>query len=210
MGQACDERRHHQRPDDGSEPIAARLGSVAALVGLDGRLRRDHGLRHVRLGLGDEPTHRRAAYVAAGSTERMGAETLGPSVQRRVRGRVPLAQPPRHVPQAPAAGRVRRHEVLDRRQAEPLPRQHVARQHPDPAATPSAPRQRDRGDHGQQLEHAKGVSLEKHEPALHPRLRQHQTPAGDPALVIGGSRDHQGSGDWTSTAPRTRDTKLEW
>jgi hypothetical protein len=127
MGQARDERHHDQRPDDGSEPITAWLGPVAPLVGLDGRLHRGSDLGDVRLGLGDEPTHRRAADIAAGSTERMRAETLRPSVQRRVRGRVAFAQTPRHVPQTPAARRVRRDEVLDRRQAERLPRQHVAR-----------------------------------------------------------------------------------
>ncbi len=124
-------------------------------------------LRHTRLGVGDQTAHRRAAQPAARSSKRVGAQPLGPAMQRRVRWRPVAELTPSDLPQAPVASRILRDVMLDRRQPVGLARQRVARQHTGPRPALQAPRDRHRRGQGNHLQLAALVRLEQDEATRH-------------------------------------------
>ncbi len=134
----------------GQEPLLAGLGAEAPGGDRDGLPRCGAGGSGVALALGDQARGRdRVGEFARGATERIGADPLGPGMERGVGGRVLTAQlrpddPPEGVPLVVEPGR-----ASDDREGEPLARQHVARQDPEPRAAPRTPRD-------PQLEHGRG------------------------------------------------------
>lgn len=134
----------------GQEPLLAGLGAEAAGGDRDALPRCGAGGSGVALALGDQARGRdRVGEFARRATERIGAEPLGPGVKRRVGGRVLTAQlrpddPPERVPLVVEPGR-----IFDDREGEPLARQHVAWQDPEPRAAPRTPRD-------PELEHGRG------------------------------------------------------
>lgn len=132
------------------EPLLAGLGAEAAGGDRDGLPRCGAGGSGPALALGDQARGRdRVGEFARGAAERIGAEPLGPGVERGVGGRVLTAQirpddPPERVPLVVEPGR-----IFDDREGELLARQHVARQDPEPRAAPRTPRD-------PELEHGRG------------------------------------------------------
>ena len=208
--QAGDGRDHRHRADDRLQPVAPRLRPVTPRIDSHVQAHRVSHSWHPSVGIAHEPAHRCSTDTAARSIERVGAEPLGPPVQRRVRRR-PLAElRPRHLPQAPPPSRVLRHLVLDHHQPVGLARQCVAGQHPRPGPAPRASRKCYARGQMHRLENAVIVWLQQHQATRNRRPRQPQAPARSSARIIWGSPRPPIAVSRPSTAARTRDTTSRW
>ena len=139
--QPCHRHEHrHAR-----QALAARLRAVAALIHPERCLHHLRDRCHPGLGLDHEAAERHTIGLTARQTEYMGAEPLGPTVQRRVRRGALAEQIPNHVAQARRALGVGARQFGDQCHRVALVGQDVVGQDASSGAAPRATRKHDRG-----------------------------------------------------------------
>lgn len=138
-----DGARRRQHIGDGCQSLLACFRTVPTRIddGLLERFRRDrrpasgrhcHGrLKWMRL-----------RQASKRPTQHVGAKPFRPGVQCRMRRRLPRVRRPGRSAKAVVCFDVSRRQRRDHREAVPLVRQHVGRQHPEPPLAPAAPSQR--------------------------------------------------------------------
>ena len=203
--------RHGHGAHHRGQPIASRLAAVAPRIRAHVHAYCSRALWDVRLRLGEEAAHRRAARITTRPPEGVSTEALGPAMQRRVR-RSPISElAPGHLPQAELARRVLRGLVLDHGQPKDLARKHVAGQHTAPPLAPRAVADCHRCHQRHHLVHAALVQFEQHQPSLHRRACQHHLTASGATRLMGDNRrPPRIARRQHSTAARIRGTTIQW
>jgi hypothetical protein len=137
---AAERDRDQEQVLTGEEPLVAGWGAIAAGIDRQRLPRHRAGGRRPALALRDQARGRdRVGKLAGRAAARVGAEPLGPSMERGVRGRVLTAQLRPDDLTERVTGVVEPGGALDDRQGVLLARQEIARQDPESGSAAPAP-----------------------------------------------------------------------